>query len=163
MSKILMFNTANQHIQELEDGETDTINRLIESGWQRVEKYDLLAVYSPTLNRHKTVLKADAKTWINQGYVAEPTVVYHPEQGDKTVGSDEAQHLIDREGWYDSPAKFPKDGGVSGFVTQAAAKALDKMTKEELVAYAKSIDLTPDEALTKAQLIAAIQAASQKE
>src|SRR4051812_5672917 len=107
MTHILMYNSANQHIQEIAESETDRINRLTENGWKRVEKYELLAVFSPTLNEHKTVLKADAQRWLSQGYYAEPTWVYHPEQPAKMVSAEEAKHLQEN-GWYDSPAKFDK-------------------------------------------------------
>jgi hypothetical protein len=124
MTNILMYNTATQALMEVPDHEAD---RFRESGWQRVEGYDLVAVYSPTLNRHRTVLKADVRTWLNQGYYAEPTVVYHPEQGARTVSADEAAHLYG-EGWYDTPAKFPRPDARAAVET--AVKAMKEAGAE---------------------------------
>jgi hypothetical protein len=37
-----------------------------------------------------------------------PTYVYHPEQPAKIVSAEEAKNLY-RQGWYDTPAKFPTE------------------------------------------------------
>lgn len=128
MANILMFNPTNQHMAEVAESDTDAQNRLAEAGFRRVEKYDLVAVYNPGTNTHKTVLKADVQTWINQGFYAEPTFVYHPEKGKRLVSAEEATHLRDKEGWYDSPAKFSKDD--KNAIVEKAVKEMKEATKE---------------------------------
>lgn len=121
MSYKIMFNPLNQEMYDVADTDTDRLNRLADSGFRQVEKYDLVAVYNPNLNAHRTVLRTDVQTWVNQGYYAEPTWVYHPEQPAKVVSADEAKYLRDN-GWYDSPAKFPRDAKAA--IVEKAVKAM---------------------------------------
>lgn len=177
--KVLMYNIANQEMREVSENEVD---RAIAGGWRKINRYDLVSVYNPNLKEHKAVLRSDVNTWINMGYYAEPTVVYHPELGARTVSSIEASHLMEN-GWYDSPAKFPKNDAqavVERAVkeyreerpTQVAfggtqpveplVKPLVKMSKAELVAHAieaHGLELVPDN-MTVKQMIAAIEAAT---
>lgn len=168
MPSTLMYNVATQHLSEVQDADID---RLKDAGWRVVTKHDLVAVYSPTLNEHKTVLRADVKTWINLGYYAEPTMVFHPHEGTRTVSAEEAQYLL-QNGWYDSPAKFPKDDAnaiveravqafkAEGSTTVAVSKPgpnLAEMTKAQLVEHAsQNLGLTLDASQTKAQMLEAI-------
>lgn len=122
MATILMYNPSNQHMHELDDTNTDAQARMGESGFRRVERFDLVAIYHPGLNAHKTVLRADLPSWLNQGYYAEPTYVYHPDEGKRLVSADEAKHLY-QNGWYDSPAKF-SDAAKTALVDAAAKEAL---------------------------------------
>lgn len=121
MATILMYNPANQHMQELQDSETDIKNRLMEGGFRQVDKYELVAMFNPNLNSHKTVLRTDIHTWLNQGYYAEPTFVYHPDSGSKVVSGEEAAYLLEN-GWYDSPAKFSE--AAKQELVEAAVKQL---------------------------------------
>lgn len=121
MNMITIFHTGNLHMREIAEND---LGRFEEQGWRKVEKYEMLSVYSPALNEYKTVLRSDADTWANRGYMIEPTTVYHPEEGVKTVGKDEAEHLL-KSGWFDTPAKFSeadKDAIVEKAVKAAKAK-----------------------------------------
>jgi hypothetical protein len=169
MSLVLFYNPGNQHIMEADERDTEKLGN---SGFRRVERYELVAVFNPGLNQHKTVLKADLQTWLNQGYYAEPTVVYHPEKGSMTVSAENAQELY-KQGWYDTPAKFPTSTlvGVSGAPLVMPAKTekneepeptkpLAKMTKAEIAqAYFDAFGQTLDAELTKEQMIAAFESA----
>lgn len=104
MAKIYMYNTMASVYQEVEESQQ---SRFEEAGYEKVDKLDLIHVYSPSLNQHKTVLRPDVKNWVNRGYYAEPTVVYHPEKGAVTVSAEEAKEML-KDGWYDTPAAFPK-------------------------------------------------------
>jgi hypothetical protein len=132
---IIMYNPANTHFHEVPDNDTDRINRLTESGYRKTEKYDLVAIYSPSLNDHQTILRSDLQSWLGRGYYAEPTVVYHPEQGKRTVSAEEAKHLYS-QGWFDSPAKFSK----------ADTNALVEKAVKEL----KELDTAPKAKTSKA-------------
>ena len=44
--------------------------------------------------------------WELKGYYANPTMIYHPVDGTKMVSSEDAKRAC-KNGWYDSPAKFP--------------------------------------------------------
>ena len=120
MSKIYMFHMVNNTYEYVDEGRQAALE---ESGYQKVDKSDLLAIYNPSTGKHMSVLRSDAKNWINRGFYAEPTVVYHPEQGAKTVSAEEAGVLM-KDGWYDSPAKFP--AATTEAIVERAVKNLKK-------------------------------------
>lgn len=180
--KVIMYNHANQHIMEVDEGQ---IERLAESGWRKVSRGDLVAVFNPGLNDHKVVLRTELARWTGAGYYAEPTIVYHPEKGKKMVSADMAEEMC-KNGWFDSPAKFkmstlvsPRGGNIpmpsshqaqpeqtvateTETVTVDLGKPLTKMTKAELAQhYLDTYGETLDLELTKDQMIDAFKDASE--
>lgn len=164
MTTILMYNIGLGHVLEAEERD---VERLTASGFRKVDRHDLVAVFNPNLNEHRTVMKADLQTWLNLGYYAEPTVVYHPEKPPVTVSADHARELY-KQGWYDTPAKFPTSSlvGLGGAPLampspRPAAEAVTpgktpaKMNKAELAqAYFDTTGKTLDAELTKDQMLA---------
>lgn len=120
MAKIYVYNLTTHVYQEIEESHEE---RYKELGYEKVDKLDLIHVFSPTLNQHKTVLRSDVKNWVSRGYYAEPTVMYHPEKGAKTVSAEEAKEM-EKDGWVDSPAKFGKEDADA--IVERAVKASKK-------------------------------------
>ena len=77
--------------------------------------------------------------------------------GDEVEFEDEeAQRFVDAR-----YAKYADDGGQANSGSEAnttPAKAIDKMTKEELLAYAEANGIEATAEMTKAQILEAIQA-----
>lgn len=104
MSKVYMYNKLNSTYQEIESNQQ---SRFQDLGYERIDKHDLVAVFNPGLNSHRTVMRADLESWKNRGYFAEPTYIYHPEcREGRLVSAEKAAEML-KDGWYDSPAKIP--------------------------------------------------------
>ena len=129
MATQLMYHPATDAIEEADEA---AAARKQEAGWQPVDKHELVAVYHPDLHAHKTVLRATATAYLNRGYYAEPTWVYHPDEAPRMVSADQAEHML-ADGWYDSPAKFPAARGVSvaGFTAPLIQPADPKPAKKK--------------------------------
>jgi hypothetical protein len=115
---------GQHHGRGHEQTEADAKRATEELGWVRTGgANELLAIYHPGQRDHKVILKRDLPVWESKGYFAEPTVVYHPEEGEKLVSAEEAKGLLN-DGWYDSPAHFSK-ASTKAIVEKAvkAAKA----------------------------------------
>lgn len=102
---IMMFNPANFDQRLIDVSSTTLIDQLKEKGWK--ENPPLVSMYHPGQRLHKTVMVEQRADWEARGYFAEPTVVYHPEHGSRTVSREHAQKLLS-DGWFDSPAAYPK-------------------------------------------------------
>jgi len=106
MQKVMIFNPANLEQREVSESDADKAEK--EYGWVRVGgANELVAVYHPGQNLHATILKRDLPVWASKGYYAEPTIVYHPEEGSRMVSAEQAKAMLN-DGWYDSPAKYSK-------------------------------------------------------
>ena len=124
MTKIMIFNPASLEQREVSPNDADRAER--ELGWVKLGgANELVAIYNPGQNDHKAVLKRDLPVWESKGYYAEPTMVYHPEEGARTVSAEQAKALLS-DGWADTPAKFSKastESIVDKAVKAAKAKA----------------------------------------
>lgn len=126
MSKVMIFNPTN--LEQREVSENDADRAVNEYGWVRVGgENELVAVYHPGQNKHATILTRDLPQWEGKGFYANPTLVYHPEEGSRMVSAEEAKELMN-DGWYDSPAKFSK--ATSEQIVDKAVKALKTAKKE---------------------------------
>lgn len=127
MAKVMLFNASTLAMEEVDDNDTQAINRFAESGFRRISRHELIALYNPSTGDHKMVLRTQAPAWLAQGYYAEPTYVFHPEQGRKVISAEEAEVLL-ADGWYDNPAKFSK--GDKEAIVEKAVKAMKDEQKE---------------------------------
>lgn len=82
--------------------------------------------------------------------------MYHKDMGAVLFESEDEIKALDKKEWFDSPAKFKEIEVIKKF---KATKALEKMTKIELVQAGLSIDLKKEEitGLTKEELIALLK------
>jgi hypothetical protein len=104
-----MYNKFSSTYQEVPENRASHYQDM---GYEQIDKHDLVAVFNPGLNSHRTVLRADLESWKNRGYFAEPTFVYHPEcRGGKLVSAEKAAEML-KEGWYDTPAKIPDNEAI---------------------------------------------------
>lgn len=122
MAQIYVYNTAQSQYEIVDQSREGYYTEL---GWIVIDKSDLAALWNPSLGvkGHRIVHRSEVSGWQAKGYVLEPTVVYHPEQGEKTVSAEEANLLL-KDGWYDSPAKFP--AATTEAIVEAAVKKLKK-------------------------------------
>lgn len=87
-----------------------------------------------------------------------PKFLYHATEPARVVHSKD-EHEVIGEGWHESPADLRKpeaaQGSVSGGAAPAAKSvALDKMTKAQLIGFAKeNLQLDLDPKLTNVQMI----------
>lgn len=111
MAQIMMFNPSNLHQQLVDSNRSSDIDRLVDLGWMK--NPPLIHVHHDGYNDDKMVLPQDVPTWENKGYFANPTWVYHPQEGAKMVSDKEAKKLCS-QGYYNSPAQFP--GNAEGTI-----------------------------------------------
>ena len=116
MAKIYMYHPNSAMFQEVDESRKET---LMEGGYEPVDKHDMVAMFNPSTNHHRMMHRADVPAWEKRGYYSEPTVVYHPHLGPKTVSAVEAKELM-KDGWADSPARFLKEDAES--VVERAVK-----------------------------------------
>lgn len=114
----LMYNMSTYTLTEVDFFEVPEMEG---KGWKPIDKTELVAIYHDGLSEHKTIHRADLKTFTDRGFYAEPTVVYHPEKGAITVSAEKAKDLL-KDGWVDSPAKFSK--ATTEAIVEKAVKAM---------------------------------------
>lgn len=117
--QVMMFNPQTYDQRLVDVSATTMIDQLKEKGWR--ENPVLVAMYHPGQRLDKTVMKEQQAEWEAKGFFAEPTVAYHPEKGNRTVSKEHAKKLFS-EGWFDSPAKFPKPSTINAEAGKTAPK-----------------------------------------
>lgn len=105
MSEVLFFNSKTSEMRFINPHNRQEIDKLKEEGW--MENPRLLHLHNPILNKDISRPVQEKKLWEDQGYYAEPTMIYHPVNGTKKVSAEDARLAIKNHGWYASPAFFP--------------------------------------------------------
>lgn len=150
---VMIFNPTTYEQREVTEADADKAVR--EYGWLRAGgEHELVAIHHPGTRDNKMVLKRDVATWENKGYFSEPTMIYHPEQGERIVPASEAHK---HRGWYDSPAKFPgaekehKEVGSPVIPGGTGGHMLKGISSEPEVVTVDQNGDTPEEAADKAK------------
>lgn len=105
IQEILMYNPANQAQLFIGAQQSQSIEKLEAEGW--VKSPRLIAMYQPEFKKHVMVrIGEEQRAFENRGYYAEPTIIYHPKDGERTVSAEEAKKAL-KNGWYNSPAHLP--------------------------------------------------------
>lgn len=110
MSETMMFNVNTREQRYMSSADHQKIESLKAEGW--LSNPRLVHMHNPRLNKDFPALRDEIKTFEDQGYYCDPTMIYHPEKGTKKVSGEDARKAL-KNGWYASPAHFPgNDVGV---------------------------------------------------
>lgn len=104
MTELLMFNPKTLDQRFVNPHKHQEIETLKEEGW--VSNPRLIHMHHPHLKKDVCDMVQNRKKWEEQGYYAEPTMIYHPKDGTIVVSADDAKQALTK-GWYASPAFFP--------------------------------------------------------
>jgi hypothetical protein len=108
MQEVLMFNRKTREQRYMSSANHQEIERLREEGWLNNPK--MIHMHHPLLRKDESIPIDERKQWEEKGYFAEPTIIYHPNQGGspktEMVSSEDAKRAL-KNGWYASPAQFP--------------------------------------------------------
>ena len=108
MAKIMLFKrglTAKElDMRYLDSEQVGHIEKFKAAGY--LENPPLVDMFHPDTKERLLVHAEDRPILEIRGFQANPTWVYHPQQGKKMVSGDEAK-LLYNDGWYDTPSKFP--------------------------------------------------------
>jgi hypothetical protein len=104
MSELLMFNAKTLEQRFLNPHNRQEIESLKEQGW--IQNPTLVHMHHPRLNKDVNIMVQDRTLWEEKGYYAEPTMIYHPNDGTRMVSAEDAKKAL-KNGWYASPAHFP--------------------------------------------------------
>ena len=110
MSEVLFFNAKTAEMRFVNPHKYQEVENMKADGW--MQNPTMIHMHNPSLNAHVSRPVQERKIWEERGYYAEPTFIYHPEEGTKMVSLDDAKKAY-KMGWYASPAHFPgNDIGV---------------------------------------------------
>lgn len=104
MTDILFFNRNTREMRFVDPIQRPVIEKLQEQGW--LKNPNLIHMHNPHTKQDAPVLPDEQKLWEMKGFYANPTMIYHPEEGTKQVSAEDANRAF-KNGWYPSPAFFP--------------------------------------------------------
>jgi hypothetical protein len=120
MSKVMIIHPETLELREVSPNDASKAKE--EFGYLQVGvDTQLVAMFNPSANKHVNVPESRVNSYEQNGYFANPTWVYHPEQEMQLVPAEQAKKMIGKDGWCESPADFSKQSKEA--IVEAAVKA----------------------------------------